>query len=204
MQDFKKKLLRKFVRMAPCTVAVYDDDDKLKEAVRRMKAANFQILDVLTPFPVHGLDKLLGYRHTKLGYAAFFFGMLGFSVALALQVITMWPYWPVNIGGKPLPPLPAYVPITFELSVLFASLGMVAVYLVRSGLLPGMEPRIYHPRATDDRFVVLINEAGMHEEIRRFLEENTDVEEVSQDVFVEPRGAIPFPINLSKITRDDL
>ncbi len=204
MDAFKKKLLRKFLRMAPCTVAVYDDDDKLKAALRRLREANFEILDVLTPFPVHGVDKLLGYRHTKLGYAAFFFGLLGFITAGALQIITMWPYWPVNIGGKPLPPLPAFVPLFFELSVLFASLGMVAVYLLRSYLLPGMEPRIYHPRATDDRFVVLIREDGMFDDIQRFLKEQTDVEEIRQDVFVQPKGLFPLPINMNKITRDDL
>ncbi len=204
MEALKQKLFRKFLRMAPCVVAVYDDDDKLKDALRHMREANFEVLDVLTPFPVHGVDKLLGYRHTKLGYAAFFFGMLGFLTAGALQIITMWPYWPVNIGGKPLPPLPAFVPLFFELSVLFASLGMVAVYLLRSYLLPGMSPRIYHPRATDDRFVVLIHEGAMFDDIKRFLEENTKVEEVRQDVYVQPKGLLPLPIDLNKISRDDL
>jgi Protein of unknown function (DUF3341). len=64
--------------------------------------------------------------------------------------------WPINIGGKPFFPLPSFIPITFELTVLFASLSMVGMYFFRNQMLPGIPRTFAHERQTDDHFVIAI------------------------------------------------
>jgi hypothetical protein len=64
--------------------------------------------------------------------------------------------WPMNIGGKPHFPLPAFIPITFELTVLFAAVGMVLTFCYLCQLAPGVKKHIFHPRQTDDLFVMVI------------------------------------------------
>ena len=81
--------------------AVYDDDDVLLSAVKELRNAKYQIKDVFTPFPVHGLDEALGLRGTRLAVTAFLYGILGFSVAVVMIYFIMIVDWPQNIGGKP-------------------------------------------------------------------------------------------------------
>ena len=69
--------------------AVYDDDDKLLDAVKKIKAAKYEIEEVYTPFPVHGLDKALGLAPTRLAITAFLYGITGTSVAIWLTWYTM-------------------------------------------------------------------------------------------------------------------
>jgi hypothetical protein len=68
--------------------------------------------------------------------------------------------YPINFGGKPNWPLPSFIPITFELTVLFAAWGMVLTYCVRNKLIPGYVPRIYDVRTTDDRFALVFDIEG--------------------------------------------
>jgi hypothetical protein len=172
-------------------IGIFADEVNLKEAVKILRDRNFKILDVFTPFPVHGLDPLLGYSQSKLDIAAFSFGALGLLTALGLQVYTQGYDWPLNIGGKPPVAIPSFIPITFELTVLFASLGMVATYLIASRLIPGVEPKIYEPRATSDRFVLVIQEDGMVDEITEYLNQ-AGVEEIRIDEFVPTKIPTPF------------
>jgi hypothetical protein len=72
----------------------------------------------------------------------------------------MVPNYPLNFGGKPNWPLPSFIPITFELTVLFASVGMVLTYCVRNKLFPGYIPRIFDKRTTDDRFALVFDIEG--------------------------------------------
>ena len=75
--------------------------------------------------------------------------------------------YPINYGGKPQFALPSFIPVTFELTILFASVGMVIVYCVRNGLALGRVPRIYDDRITDDRFALVfaINEKRTADEL---------------------------------------
>lgn len=107
-----------------------------------------EIYETLTPFPVHGLEHALGYRDTQLHTAGFLFGATGTTLALSVMSWVMVSNYPINFGGKPNWPLPSFIPIT-ELTVLFASIGMVLVYCVRNKLFPGHVPRIYDKRTTN-------------------------------------------------------
>ena len=82
------------------------------------------------------------------------FGITGTFVALSVLTWVMTTSYPINFGGKPNFALPSFIPITFELTVLFAAVGMVIVYCIRNGLYPGAVPRILDERITDDRFAL--------------------------------------------------
>lgn len=138
-------------------VGLFDHEDNLVKAVRDFKKSNIEITDTLTPFPVHGLEHELGYRDTRLHVAGFMFGITGTFIALAVMTWISVSNYPMNIGGKPYWPLPSFIPITFELTVLCAAVGMVCVYCIRNGLSPFAKPRIYDERITDDRFALVFD-----------------------------------------------
>lgn len=135
-------------------VGLFDHEDKLMHAIRVFKKENVEITDALTPFPVHGLEHELGYADTRLHTTGFMFGITGTTLALAFMTWVTTSNYPLNIGGKPYFALPSFIPITFELTVLFAAVGMFFVYIIRNGLYPGATPRILDPRITDDRFAL--------------------------------------------------
>ena len=133
---------------------LYDDEEKLLDAVKAANADHLEIDDVYTPFPVHGLDPLLGLEESRLHIAGFIFGSIGCLFGFGFMTWVFTRDWPVIFGGKPYWSVPAFIPITFELTVLFASVGMVLVFYIICGLGPGAEPRRLHDRITDDKFCI--------------------------------------------------
>ncbi|MDT8325194.1 MAG: DUF3341 domain-containing protein [Bacteroidota bacterium] len=136
--------------------AVFADERDVKEAARALRAEGYTILDAYTPYAVHGLDRILGQRPSRLPWVCLAFGLTGAAAKLWFQIWTSASDWPVNVGGKPLASVPAFVPVTFEITVLFAGLGTVAAFLLRAGLRPGKRVKPVHPRVTDDRFVLVL------------------------------------------------
>ncbi|MDQ3072798.1 MAG: DUF3341 domain-containing protein [Bacteroidota bacterium] len=183
------------IKRNPCIVAVFDDDVALLDALQKARQRNLRILEVFTPFPVHGIEKILGIKRSNLGIAAFVFGTIGFLLSLTLQSYTMRFDWPVNIGGKPTWPLASFIPVLFELTVLIASLGLAFTFFWICGLLPGVIPVIYEPRATDDRFVVLFEKGTRENEVRDFLK-HSGVLEMRDDEHITHNFPGPSPIKL--------
>jgi len=138
-------------------IGIYEDEDILLDAIKTIRKNKIKIHEVFTPFPVHGIDDVLGYRRSKLPIAAFCFGALGCTFGLSMQSFMLGIDWPMNIGGKDFIPLPAFIPVTFECTILFASFGMVGVFFVISGLKPWANPTIFDKRSTDDKLVVVID-----------------------------------------------
>lgn len=138
-------------------VGIFGDEDVLLQAVPAIRDQGVKIHEVYTPFPVHGLDEVLGYKRTRLPIAAFLFGMTGTSLALIMQLWMMGYDWPMIIGGKNFVALPPFVPVTFELTVLLAALGMVATFMIVSDMKPYKWPRQYDLRSTDDKHVMAID-----------------------------------------------
>lgn len=138
-------------------LGVYDDEDVLLDAVSKVRESGIKIHEVYSPFPVHGLDEVLGYKRSKLPIAAFLFGLLGTTLALIMQFYMMKIDWPMIIGGKDYAAFPAFIPVTFELTVLLAAFGMVGVFMISSNLKPWGQPRIFDLRITDDKHVMAID-----------------------------------------------
>jgi len=160
-------------------LGVYDDEDVLMTAVEKVRGEGVKIEEVFTPFPVHGLEHALGYKRSWLSIAAFMFGITGTTLALTMQIGMMGVDWPMIIGGKDFVAFPSFVPVTFELTVLLASFGMVGTFLGISNLKPWGKPRIYDIRITDDKHVMAIdldkNDQG-EEEIKKVLQGSGAVE----------------------------
>lgn len=140
--------------------ALYNDDDVLMLAVKKVKAAKYHIEEVYCPFPVHGLDKAMGLAPTRLAITAFMYGLVGLAVSITMMNYIMIEDWPQDIGGKPsfsyLENMPAFVPIMFELTVFFAAHLMVITFYMRSKLWPFKKAENPNPLTTDDKFLVEI------------------------------------------------
>jgi hypothetical protein len=132
--------------------------DEVSSSVSALQAEGIKVYDVYSPFPIHGMEKLLGFKRSRLTVAAFFFGMTGTTCAILMQVFMLVWDWPMDIGGKPFFQGPALVPISFELTVLFTAFGMVITFLFVSKMFPWKTPVIFDQRVTDDVFVLAIQE----------------------------------------------
>ncbi len=142
--------IKKFV------VGSFDDEAVLFPAVKNVRKAGYKIHDVYTPFPVHGLDHALGLRETSIHTAGFIYAITGTTTALTFISWIFTSDWPLNIGGKPHFALPAWIPITFELTVLFAAVGMVLTFCYLCQLSPFVKKHHFSMRSTDDHFVMVI------------------------------------------------
>ncbi|MGB3182165.1 MAG: DUF3341 domain-containing protein [Cyclobacteriaceae bacterium] len=141
-------------------LGIYNDEDILLKAVKTVRESGVKIEEVFTPYPIHGLEHALGYKRSKLPVAAFLFGLLGTTLALTMQFFMMKIDWPMIIGGKDFAPLPTFIPVTFELTVLLASFGMVGTFFVISNLKPWARPKVFDLRSTDDKMVMAIDLAS--------------------------------------------
>ncbi len=144
--------------------ALYNDDDVLMHAVKKVRAEHHHIEEVYTPFPVHGLDKAMGLADTRIAITSFLYGCLGLAVAVVMMNYIMIEDWPQDIGGKPsfsyLENMPAFVPIMFELTVFFAAHLMVITFYLRSRMWPFKKAENPDKRTTDDHFLM---EIGLHD-----------------------------------------
>ncbi len=163
-------------------VGIYNDEDVLLHAVENIRGKGVKIEEVYSPFPVHGLDDALGYRRSRLPIAAFLFGVTGTACALLMQIWMLGFDWPMIIGGKNHVALPPFIPVTFEMTVLFAAFGMVGTFLIVSDLKPYNWPKSFDLRSTDDKHVMAIDLGSNHlskEEISSILK-SSGAEEVNE------------------------
>lgn len=141
------------------TIGIFDDSDKLLHAVDTLKNKGVKIFDCYTPFPVHHLDKALGYERTNITIGAFLCGMLGsltgFTLAYYMNVVD----WPMIIGGKPqdISVFTSFIPVIFELTILFTAFGMVILFFARSRMIHGIKEDLLSRRQTDDHMVLAID-----------------------------------------------
>ena len=153
-------------------VGNFYDEEVLFPAVKKVRRAGSKIHDVFTPFPIHGLDQAMGLRDTSLHTAGFIYGITGTSTAVGFITWALTLDWPINFGGKPFFALPAWIPVTFELTVLFAAVGMVLTFCYLCQLAPFVKKDHFNPRSTDDTFVMALEctDATNEAEAIKFLE----------------------------------
>ena len=165
---------------------LYDDEEILLSAVKKAKADHLEILDVFTPFPVHGLDPALGLEESRLHISGFIYGALGTLTAFLFMTWVFTRDWPIIFGGKPYWSVPAFIPITFELTVLFASVGMVVTFYTICGMAPGVTNPTLDDRITDDKFCIAFDATNASEEqvdkLKGFLS-NSGASEVNAKSF---------------------
>ncbi len=157
-------------------MAEFDTPEDLLAAAKHAHAEGYRRMDAYSPFPVEGLSEAIGFHHTRLPLLVLIAGIVGAIVGFASQYyVTVFDY-PINVGGRPLNSWPAYIPITFEVTILFAALTAVVGMIALNRL-----PMPYHPvfnvpafgRASRDRFFLCIEAADPRfdrEGTRQFLE----------------------------------
>ncbi|MFP2996796.1 DUF3341 domain-containing protein [Spongiivirga sp. MCCC 1A20706] len=160
--------------------ALYNDDDVLMNAVKKVKAEKHHIEEVYCPFPVHGLDKAMGLEGTRIAITSFMYGCVGLTVAILMMNYIMIEDWPQDIGGKPsfsyIENMPAFVPIMFELTVFFAAHLMVITFYMRSKLWPFKKAENPDVRTTDDHFLMEVSTHGNEAEVVALLQSTGAVE----------------------------
>ncbi len=140
-------------------LAEFENPAAILKAAAGLRDEGFQKFDCYTPFPVHGMDRAMGLKRSRLGWVVGILGAAGAAFALWLQWWTSAVDYPLVISGKPFFSLPAFIPVVFELTVLFAAFGAVFGMWHFNRL-----PQLHHPvfysdrfaRATDDGFFIAI------------------------------------------------
>ncbi len=126
--------------------ALFNKPDDIINAAKIVAGKGYTEWDVNTPYPVHGMDDAMKIKPSKLGFVTLFFGLCGTAFALLLMWYTLSVDYPLVIGGKPFFALPAFIPVTFELTVLFATIStIIAMLIFFFGL-----PRNNHPLHNTD------------------------------------------------------
>ncbi|MEW6208767.1 MAG: DUF3341 domain-containing protein [Acidobacteriota bacterium] len=168
------------------TAAFFRHEADLLAAAEEARQSGFEILDAYTPIAVHGLDRAVGLKRSHLTWIAFAAGALGLTLGLGLQVWTSVYDWPLNVGGKPFNSFPLFIPVAFELTVLFSGLIAIGVLVVRNRLWLFARRRVFE-RVTDDRFVLVLKQRDASFDVRRahkLLEKHNAVSVIEGDEFV--------------------
>ncbi len=137
-------------------VGYFRHPNELIHATEKVRDAKYKSFDAFTPYPVHGLDHAQGLKRSPLPYVTLGAGLAGFCCAFLLQYLTSAMSWPLNVGGKPLNSWQAFVPIMFELTVLFAGLATVGAMFFLNGL-PNIKKKAFDPAITRDKFALMID-----------------------------------------------
>jgi hypothetical protein len=161
--------------------AIYNDDDILLQAVKKVRDGHYHIEEIYTPFPVHGLEKAMGLADTRIAITSFIYGLVGLSVAIIMMNFIMIQDWPQDIGGKPsfsyFENMPAFVPIMFEMTVFFAAHLMVITFYLRSRLWPFKKAENPDVRTTDDHFLMEVDVSSHDvESLKKFMKETGAIE----------------------------
>jgi hypothetical protein len=169
-------------------IAEFDDAAALVTALRAAQAAGWQRLDAYAPYPVPEAAELLGAHGAPVGWIAAAAGLVGAVLAYSTQWWLSVHDYPINVGGRPLHALPAFLPATTIVTILWAALGTLAGMLAMNRL-----PRLHHPvfaapgfgRATEDRFFLCL---------------------FAEDPLFDPAGATRFlrglgPLRVSEVPR---
>jgi hypothetical protein len=165
-------------------MAEFETADQILIATRRAREAGYRDMDAYTPYPVEGLATELGLPHTRVPFVVLMAGIVGAAAGYFMQYWSMVVDYPFNVGGRPYHSWPVFIPVTFEMMVLIASLAALFGMLFLNGL-----PRPHHPvfnvprfaRASQDRFFLCIEATDPQfdgERTRQFLDGCTPLEVV--------------------------
>lgn len=139
---------------------IWLDEHKVIKAAQKTREAGFVKFDAITPYPVHGMEEACGIKRSWIPYVTFGAGLLGLSLATLMTWYMSAYDWPINIGGKPFFSLPAFIPVMFELTVLFAALSSVGALFYAVGI-PKVDPPVIDPDLTCHKFAIFIPENDM-------------------------------------------
>lgn len=137
-------------------IGIFDEEEKFLSSIKSLQEKELKIHDVFTPYPVHEVFHLLK-RKSRLPTAAYFFGLIAIFIILAFLYYTSVINWPIVYGGKPFNSFPSFIVVTIVLTIFTVTIASLAAFSARSNLFPGRENTIFDERATDDKFVIVMD-----------------------------------------------
>ena len=159
-------------------LGVFKDEESLVSAFEKVKEKGILPVEVYTPYPVHEILHGMGNK-TRITHAAFFYGLFA---AIGILSFLTWAAsfsWPLNYGGKPFNSFPSFIVVTIVATILSITLLTLFTFSARAKIFPGKVPEIFHERATDDRFVMVIDKKSMgnnSDEINSIITEYGEIE----------------------------
>jgi hypothetical protein len=165
-------------------IGIFDEEEKFLSSIKSLHEQKLMIYDVFTPYPIHEVFHLLK-RKSRLPTAAYFFGLFGIMATLAFLYYTSVINWPVVYGGKPFNSFPSFIVVTIIITILTVTIASLALFSFRSKLFPGRENTIFDPRATDDKFVIVIETDGINisigERAGKLMEDHGAIEIIDKE-----------------------
>ncbi len=170
-------------------MGVFKEENQILAVTQACRERGYEIVDVYSPYPVHGIDRAMGVGPSRITWVCFLLGVLGAGSMLWFQIWASAVDWPANVGGKPLNSFPAFIPVAFESAILAAGIGTIITLLVRSRLFPWVQPKLTHPRVTNDHFVLAIRQT------------DADLDPGMAERLLRQHGAIEVQEDIDGVTR---
>jgi hypothetical protein len=168
--------------------AAFEHEEDALGATRASRENGFKIVDVYTPYAVHGMEEAMALPPSRLPWVCFALGLTGALLKVWFEYWTTWIAWPLNVGGRPWNSLPAFVPVTFEVMVFLAGVSTVIAFFIVTRLLPGKRPLLPMPGVTDDRFLLVLEETDAAFDATRVARLFQEFHAVRVDERVEEAG----------------
>ncbi len=166
-------------------IGVFDEEGSLIKSIKSLQEKKLAIHDVFTPYPIHEVLHLLK-RKSKLPTAGLIYGFGGALAVLSFLYYTSVISWPIDYGGKPFNSFPSFIVITIVLTIFTVTILSLFTFSLRSKLFPGQEPVIFDERATDDKFIIVLDSALLGEkdagEAGRIMSEAGAVEIIEKEI----------------------
>ena len=140
---------------SPGIAAIFDHEHEVVLAAQKTREAGFKNFEAISPYPIHGMEEACGIQRSWIPYVTFVTALAGLAFGLWFTWWTSAVNWPINVGGKPFWSLPAFIPICFELTILFAALCSVGALFYACGI-PRINPPVIDPDLTSHRFAIFI------------------------------------------------
>ncbi len=137
-------------------IGVFDQEDQLVHALKALKEKKIDVQEVYTPYPVHPVFESLG-RKTSFTWWAFGYGLMAVIGVLSFLYFTAVIDWPLNFGGKPTNAFPSFIVITIILTILTITICSLFTFSVMARIYPGKPARMPDQRATDDKFILVVD-----------------------------------------------
>lgn len=139
---------------------IWLSEQDLVRAARRVKEAGFSRFEAISPYPIHDMDEAVGIPRSYIPWVTFVFGILGGAFGLWFTWWTSAVNWPINVGGKPMFSLAAFIPVIFECVILFAALSSVAAMFIINGI-PKIDPPVIDPDLSSHKFAIFVPEGDV-------------------------------------------
>ncbi|WP_340113533.1 DUF3341 domain-containing protein [Maribellus mangrovi] len=159
-------------------LGVFNDEATLVDAFEKIKAKGILPLEVYTPYPVHEILEGMG-KKTRITHAAFFYGLFAAIGILSFLTYAAVIDWPLRYGGKPFNAFPSFIVVTIVATILAITLLTLFTFSARAKVFPGKKAKIFHERATDDKFVMVISKeslGGSEKDIQAIIKEHGEIE----------------------------